>query len=466
MSVIGLDLGTTRIKALLHDRFRDDHPVVAAPTPIIVSADGDLRDAEDVVRVAADCISGLVSALTDAERSRVEGVSIASLSEEMVLVGEDGLSIAAMPTWYATVMRDESRRAGLNPSFSWSKLRWARERLGTDVAERVRGTTSLAGYVAARFGAVAALSMEFSHASRTGFFDVVRGRWDEEVFAASGWSAGILPELVPSGTPLGGIAEERSVDWGIRADVAVAVAGHDHFCAAFAAGVRAPGQIFLSSGTSEAHVLLVDEITGLELPEHVQVGRFVDGRTFYLHGHLPSGHLHAHLEQLVGGRERLMELEREALGLPAGANGLEFVPSVGADPGYSVRGLSAHADAAAFIRAAQEGTAFAARGIDDGLAARVGAPTSLIVATGAATANPLWTRIRSAVSTAPLEVTHEPELTALGAAHVFRAVALGQDPEPVRRRRIESDAADVDAYRRLYADRSCNVDAADIRGES
>lgn len=466
MSVIGLDLGTTRVKALLHDTVRDDLRVVAAPTPIITSVDGDLRDAEEIVRVAADCIARLVSDLTDAERGRIEGISIASLSEEMVLVDECGLSIAAMPTWYATVMRDESHRAGLNPSFSWSKLRWARERLDAASSERVRGTTSLAGYVAARLAQATTLSMEFSHASRTGFFDVARGCWDEETFAASGWSVSILPELVPSGTPLGEIAAEPSAAWGIPAQAVVAVAGHDHFCGAFAAGVRSSGQIFLSSGTSEAHVLIVDDIEGLDLPEHIQVGRFVDGRSFYLHAHLPSGHLHGHLEQLVGGRDRLAELEEQALSEPVGADGLEFVPSVGADPGYRVRGLSAHAGAASFVRAAQEGLAFAAQELDESLVKRAGTSASLIVATGAATTNTLWIRIRSAVGIAPLEAVQESELTALGAAQVFRAVALAQHTDPAPRWRIDGDPADADAYRRLRDSRTRTADtASDLRGE-
>lgn len=449
MSVIGLDLGTTRVKALLHDQERDDLPVIAAPTPVIPSPHGDLRDADEIVRTAGECIGRLLAQLSESERARIEGIGIASLSEEMVLIDESGRSVAAMPTWYATVMREESQRAGLNPSFSWSKLRWAREHLSTEAADSVRGLTSLAGYVAARLVGRAAMSMEYSHASRTGFFCADEGRWDERILEDSGWPAAILPELVPSGTALGTVVAAQSETWGIPPQTSVAVCGHDHFCAAFAAGVRRPGEIFLSSGTSEAHVVVVDDIAGLDVPEHVQVGRFVDGRSFYLHAHLPSGHLHAHLEQLVGGRERLDELEQQALAEPIGANGLEYTPRVGADPGYSVRGLSAHAGAAAFVRAAQEGMAAAAYGLDVDLVAHAGTSASIIVATGAATADPLWKRIRGALGAAPLEIVQEPELAALGAAHVFRAVALSQDPKPVSRVPVSGEPHEIEAYRRL-----------------
>lgn len=453
MSVIGLDIGTTRIKALLHDEQRPDLPVAAAQTPVIASPDGDLRDAEAVVHVARECIAQLVAPLSAAERSRVDGIGIASLSEEVVLTDGFGLSVAPMPTWYATVMRDESERAGLNPSFSWSKLRWAREHLPAEAVDAVRGVTSLAGYVAARLAADATPSMEYSHASRTGFFAVDERRWDAQVFETSGWSAALLPELEPSGSVLGAVAAECRSAWGIPATAAVAVCGHDHLCAAFAAGVRRPGRIFLSSGTSEAHLLLVDDVGGAQVPEHVQIGRFVDDRSFYLHAHLPSGHLHAHLTQLTGGAERLAELEHQALDEPIGANGLVCTPRVGADPGYSVRGLSAHAGAASFVRAAQEGMALAAWDLDEALAAHAGETASLVIATGAATANPLWRRIRASAGVAPLEVTEEPELTALGAALVFRAVVLGEDPEPVRRVSIAGEPDETEPYRRLRSAR-------------
>lgn len=454
MSVIGLDIGTTRIKAVLHDLARDDVPVVAVSTPVIRSPHGDLRDAEAVTRAAIDCISRLVEGITQADRARIVGIGIASLSEEVVLRDEQGRSVAPLPTWYATVAGDASARAGLNPSFSWAKLRWAREHLPSDAVDAVRGFTSLAGHIASRLTGGAAPTMEHSHASRTGFFQLEESCWDEGVFESTGWPADLLPPLVTSGTSSGRVDRELCEWWRIPRDTAVAVAGHDHLCAAFAAGVRRPGQIFLSSGTSEAHVLLLDEIAGVELPAHVQVGRFVDGRSFYLHAHLPSGHLHAHLEQLVGGGARLADLERQALAEPVGASGFEFVPRVGADPGYSVRGMSAHAGPAAFIRAAQEGLSLAARDLDESLLRLGRTSATTVVATGAATANSLWLRIRGAVGVAPVEVVEEQELTALGAAHVFRYAVLSQDVVPARHRRIEVDGNDVRSYERLRAARA------------
>lgn len=460
MSVIGLDIGTTRIKALLHQLDRDDPLVVAAPTPITPSRHGDLRDAEAVVQVARSCVSQLMARIPDALRAEVEGIGIASLSEEMVLIDEYGRSVAPTPTWYATVVRDASARAGLNPSFSWSKLRWARESLDSHAQAAVRMVTSLGSYVAARIAGDSVPAVEYSHASRTGFFDVEASQWDAAAFESTGWPATMLPPLVASGTALGSVSAELRQGWGMPERARVAVSGHDHFCAAFAAGLRGPGQVFLSSGTSEAHVVLVNDISGLELPEHVQFGRFIDGRAFYLHAHMPSGHLHAHLEQLVGGRQRLAEFERQALSEPVGSGGLEFTPGLGADPGYSVRGLSAHASGAAFIRAAQEGLALAARHLDENLVDLSGVPAKEVVATGAATGNPLWSRIRGAVSIAPLEVAQETELTAVGAAHVFRRFVLGQDPDPVRRRRVAVHPGEVRAYERLREGR--RADHADF----
>src|SRR5690606_39250920 len=155
--------------------------------------------------------------------------------------------------------------AGLNPSFSWSKLRWAREHLPVDAVERVRRITTLGSYVTARLAGDAVPAIDHSHASRTGFFDIRTARWMPRLVETSGWAADLLPPLVGSGTVLGALADELRAVWRVRA-LPVAVSGHDHFCAAFAAGVRGTGQLFLSSGTSEAHVLLIDSAPDRDLP--------------------------------------------------------------------------------------------------------------------------------------------------------------------------------------------------------
>lgn len=451
MSVIGLDIGTTRIKAVLHDIERDSLPIAAVLTPVIASPHGDLRAAEDVVRAAVDCITELLAGLPPAERARIEGIGVASLSEEIVLINDRGRSVAAMPTWYTAVMQAESERFGLNPSFSWSKLRWASEYLDADAAAAVRGLTSLGSYVSARLARGATAAIDYSHASRTGFFSIEKSRWDVALFETTGWPGELLPPLVSSGTMLGSVDPSLRERWGMEAAATVAVAGHDHFCAAFAAGVREPGQLFLSSGTSEAHVLLIDDATDLVLPPHVQLGRYVDGRSFYLHAHLPSGHLYSHLEKLAGGRERLAEIEAQALDEPVGASGIEFMPRVGADPGYSVRGLSARADAGSFIRAVQEGLAAASRNLDSELESLSGTTASSLVATGVATSNALWTQIRGALSLAPLRVVEEAELTALGAAHIFRWGDTGEVSPPVPHHSVENDPRVTAEYERLLA---------------
>ncbi|MFP3394180.1 hypothetical protein SB782_35990, partial [Brevibacillus sp. SIMBA_076] len=79
----------------------------------------------------------------------------------------------------------------------------------------------------------------------------------------------------------------------------VVLAGHDHFCGAYGIGLRGGGGLYISAGTSEAHCLILDWLPDGELPDGVGVGRFVDGRRFYLHAQLPSGHLYRHWTGLL-----------------------------------------------------------------------------------------------------------------------------------------------------------------------
>ena len=459
MIFLGVDIGTTRTKALLFDAEAGTRDVVARPTPVVESSEGDLRDADAVLRVVVETVGAVLARLTPAERDRVAGIGVTSLSEEVVLLDLHDTPLGPMPTWYnQQAGRQAAGRAGVDPSFSWAKLRWAFEALEDAgrafpgaTTDDVRTITTLNGYIAGRLLGAGPFSVDHSHASRTGFFDVRDARWITDVFASTGWPVSVLPDLVPTGTVVGTVDHALAQTWGIPATTAVALAGHDHFCGAYGIGARGDGEIFLSAGTSEAHCLIVDRVPEGPLPAEVGVGRFVDGERFYLHRQLPSGHLYRHWRSLLGLDRQPQEEEGAALAArPIGSRGAVLVPGEDTDNRSWLLGLPADADAPLVLRALFEGLACAALRLDRHLAELSHREVTAVIAAGLPCQSPAWQEIRGHLSAAPLAISMETEAPALGAAFLAQRAVTGVAAPAQASRPVQTDPSLLAAYRSVY----------------
>jgi xylulokinase len=448
MIFLGVDIGTTRTKALAYDADTGERLVAARPTPVVTSPSGDLRDADAVLRTVLDTVAEVIGRLTDEQRARVAGIGVTSLSEEVVLLRSDGAPLGSMPTWYNQhAGREAAAKAGLDPSFSWAKLHWAYDRLARSahpfdggVTSDVVAVTTLSGFVSDRLTGAGRFAVDHSHASRTGFFDIRDARWVPELFEETGWTASLLPPLVPTGASVGTLEPSLGARWGIPGSVSVALAGHDHFCGAFGLGVRGDGELYVSAGTSEAHCLIIDVLPDQPLPAEIGAGRYVDGERFYLHRQLPSGHLYQHWAGLLGTDGQPQEVESAAIAArPVGSDGAVLVPGVDTDTRSWLMGLRTDVDAPTVLRALFEGLACAALDIDDNLAAVSGRDISSVIAAGVPCRSDAWQEIRSHLAPAPLFISTETEAPALGAAllaqrSVTGASALAPPPIAVKTR--------------------------------
>jgi xylulokinase len=467
MSFIGIDIGTTRTKALLYDAESGTNAIVSEATPVVATALGDFRDPDAVVAVVLDCIGRLVADLSPSERERVGGIGVTSLGEEMVMLDNGGKSMGAMPAWHTVVGADRALARGMDPSLSWSKLAWAFEQIDSGESRVIDGlagfasrslgdvasVTTLNGFVAGNLGSATDYPIDHSHASRTGFFDVRAGTWQSDVFEETGWPTELLPALVPAGASVSTIDGELAVRWGISPTASVVLAGHDHFCGAYAIGVRGEGQLYISAGTSEAHCLVVDALPGGPMPANVGIGRFVDGERFYLHRQLPSGHLYRQWTSLLGlDSDESKRQESERLHAePLGSRGTMVLPGLDTDTRSSLVNLDPAATPHTILRALLEGLACAALHIDRELVELTHRPIVGAVASGIPCLNPLWQELRSQLAVAPLAISEQDEAPALGAALLCQRAVLGVETAPAAARPVPVEPGRASEYEALFA---------------
>jgi len=433
VSYLGVDIGTTRIKALLYET--GTGKVLAEGAAATPFSPGGMpgRDAEAVARTVLTVVAGTLAQGPSA--ASLAGIGVTSLSEEVVLVDESGRPAGPVIPWFDPRGSEYAADvppvlAGANPSFTVFKLRWLAQHRREE-ASRTRFLAGLSGYVLAHLTGAgpAGLTMDWSHASRSGFFDITGRSWIPEALEWAGFPARSLPRLVPPGSAVGTLSAELARAWGAPARVPVVSAGHDHFCGAFAAGARQPGQAYLSAGTSEAHLVLCDQPPPAVDPG-VDVGCYVDGQSYYVHRNLLSGRLYQEWTAALDLQDD-EELQSEMAALSPGPGGLRFLVSGRGEKAELVNPGS-ETNKAAILRAVQEGIAVAAGGVADLLADTSGRPVAEYLAAGPPTLQPLWRELRTGLGTARFRFVGQRETTALGAALLAQRAVEGTADSPVQ----------------------------------
>jgi xylulokinase len=433
MITLGIDVGTTHTKVLALDI--DGGLTLAlesAPTPVVRDAGGEAHRPGDVLETALELLTAVVRQLPDP--ASVEALCVASVGEEVVLLDAAGAPIGDAITWYdprglgeaAAFMAGPggdlplSRRWPPDATFSLFKLLWIRSHT-PEALECATTWTDLGDYVLHGLGAE--LVMDWSHASRAGAFDIVDRAWDPATIESA--ELGLdFPRLVPGRTVIGTLDQAVAGRLGLEPGIALVSGGHDHLCAAYGAGVRSTRELFLSAGTSEAHLSLLESPLEGESAQGVDQGCYVDGDTWYAHVNIHSGHFFQQWHALLfeGVDDEAMYTAVAA----ADSAGIRFDVTDDLRLGR-LDAVSYDADRAAIMRAVLEGLAGRSAAIIKRLEAAAGRPYEVVLTAGHPTRVPLWRELRRRAYDRPMARVTEPEITAFGAAVMAAHAVAGED---------------------------------------
>jgi sugar (pentulose or hexulose) kinase len=275
---LGLDLGTTRIKAVA---VRDEHLVVsyARPTPW---RDGELLR-EDLLRCAFEVVRTVISRTAEVPVA----LGITGMAETGFLEDETGAPIGTAVPWY-DARGDASALERLGPTFTratglpvsglCSAAMYAWMRHHRPGSERGTRWTGVPETVAAALTGLT--RTDPSLACRTGFYRL-DGEPAGDVLEALGAPGDLLPPVHALGAPgsLLPMEEAPRRSLGLASTIPVVIAGHDHIVAA--AVVTTGAELLDSTGTAEALVrsvapssvdILAAASSGLAVGHHVLPG--------------------------------------------------------------------------------------------------------------------------------------------------------------------------------------------------
>jgi sugar (pentulose or hexulose) kinase len=385
--LVGVDVGTTRVKAVAVDVRGVVRGEAAEPTPW--RRDGGHAEVEPAALVRH---ARRVAAKAAGTRGgAVLGIGVTGMAETGVLVDGRDRPLAPAIAWHdprgdvATIARElgtgpfqATTGLPLTTLPTLAKLLWLR-RSHPETGRAVR-FYSVAEWVVRRLGG--APVTELSLASRTGLLDIGRARpWDAALDLLDG--PRLLDDAVVAGTPAGRV----SADEGVLRGAVLTVAGHDHQVAAYGVGAATDGALFDSLGTAEALVRTVrpplpgQRVAALAA-QGISVGwGVVAGHLCVLAG-IPTG---LTLNRIAGMLGAVTGAERRALGEQA----LAVPPDQPAprlvdlgDDGFGILDITDGVTPALLWRAAADALAEHAQRVLDRIDALTGPHSDVVVAGG------------------------------------------------------------------------------------
>lgn len=447
MAILGIDLGTTHLKAGVFAV--DGRPLAIArrPTPSRQSPTGYIH------YEPGEWLEAVFSALEEAIHAagvRIEAVGAASTAESGLFVDRfSGEPLSPFLPWYDTSAAGQAEtigrmddpfgrflRFGIQPSFkvSLARILWLVEN-GLLVKSRRAIWLSAADYFIYRL--TGAAITDPSLACRTYAYRIDAGQWDGAWLKSLDLDVELFPQVLPTGVPAGktrGLARR-----GLADGLPASVCGHDHICASFAAGLDGPETIFDSIGTAETVTgLLAKHAMGqAEYESGLSFGCYaLPGRLYWLGGLSTSGGAVAWMNGLQADPHldlaRLDGLLEDGLRPPPDLIFLPYMegsgsPHTNQDVRGAFLGLDRRHTFTDLYHAVLAGTACEMEFIKAAGEAVTGVQAASILAAGGGAGSRVWLQIKANLCGCGVTIFPVQEATLLGAA-VLAGVGAGIYP--------------------------------------
>jgi xylulokinase len=438
MTYLGLDIGTSSVKALLVDEAQRVVAVgnaaleVSRPHPLWSEQDPEAWWQGTLAAVAE------VRAAAPAAWRRLAGIGLSGQMHGATLLDAAGRVLRPAILWNdgrsgaecAELHRnvpDLTARAGniAMPGFTAPKLLWL---LHYEPAVFAATRTVLLPKDYVRYRMTGAFVSDMSDAAGTLWLNVAARAWDDELLAATGLDRSHMPALVEGSAVSAHLSAGLASDWGV-ASVPVAGGGGDNAASAVGIGAVRPGEGFLSLGTSGVVFAVTDRyVSAPERTLHAFC-HAVPGRWHGMSVILSAAAALAWIAEVVGETDigaLLVEAEVWAANAAHRAHAPVFLPYLSGertpynDPAANgvFAGLRAGHGRAALVYAVLEGVAFAlADGLDVLKAA--GAPLDSCMLVGGGARSRFWGQMLADVLAIPLQLPEGAETgAALGAARL------------------------------------------------
>ena len=468
---LGVDLGTSSVKALLLDARQ--RVVAAAEAPLSVDAPAAERREQNPEHwwVALTAAVDELGWRHPRELSAVEGIGLSGQMHGAVLLDSSRRVLRPCILWNDGRAAEECRLleqefprlaavAGNRamPGFTAPKLLWVRRHEPEIFA---RTSKILLPKAWLRLRLCGEMIEDMSDASGTLWLDVERRDWSDEALAATGLDRDAMPELVEGSHPAGRLRRELAERWGMARPPLIAGGAGDNAATATGLSAVKPGDAFVSLGSSGVFWATTGRFTPYPQAGVHAFCHALPGLWHQMSVTLSAASALSWWAGMTGGTEAELLAEVGDPGFPGESLFLPYLagertPHNDASLRAGFAGLSHASVRRDLTRAVMEGIAFSIRdGLDALRASGTSIDTAAVVGGGSRSA--AWVGMLSCVLDMPLHrIEGGEQCAAFGAARLARLAVTGESVSEVCRARavLESfapEAARRDAYAQQLA---------------
>ena len=443
---VGLDLGTSGVRALLVDA--DGAAVAVADAGLSVShphPGWSEQDPADWIAASEQALASLVEQAPDA-MAQLRGIGLSGQMHGATLLDAEGAVLRPCMLWNDTRSHAQAAKLDANPDFpkisgnivfpgfTAPKVMWVAENepeIFAQVAKVLLPKDYLSYWLTGR------AASDMSDSAGTSWMDVGARAWSEDLLKGSGMRADQMPDLIEGTDIVGTIRPELAKALGLPADVQVVAGGGDNAASACGVGALGEGDGFVSLGTSG--VLLAARDGFAPSPESA-VHTFchaIPGTWYQMGVILAATDCLNWLASVTGVKPAELTAELGETITEPGA--VRFLPYLSGERtphnDSAVRGsfinLSIGTKRSDLARAVLEGVSFALRDNLEALKS-TGARLDRVLAIGGGAQSRYWIELLATVLNMPVDLPERGEFgAALGAARLAICGITGAAPETV-----------------------------------
>jgi len=428
---IGVDLGSTNLKAALYDENLACIDQKGAPVVYIRQGEFIEFDAKKYF----ESLTQILRELMAAHPGKVAQIAFTGQAESLVCLGADGEPVHNAISWMDERSGAEceildklfsSRQChritgqqAVLPTWPATKILWLK-RNKPEVFNRVATYMLLKDYIV--YCLTGKKCADMSIATFSFYFDIYGKCYWKQMLSAIGITDSQLPELIEPCTVVGTLTPDAAAATGLSVETKVNTGTLDHFAGMIGTGNTAPGGMTLSTGTTMVLTAMTD---GIPDPD-------CDMALHY--GFLPDSYIMLPVMESGGvcldwfRRTCMNNMDYDTLNqelLQAPDTGLLFLPYlVGTNAPEFDReatgvffGLRQEHTNIQMAKAVMEGVCFVLRKNCDDILSK-GTKISSIVATGGGAKSPVWCQLQADITGMPVEVPAVTEAGCLGAAMI------------------------------------------------
>lgn len=261
MSLLGLDVGTTGTKAVAFDLSGNILTSSYREYPLIYLQPGWIELDANVVWNAV--LEVLKEVANKTKHDPVSALAVSSQGEAATPISENGEILynsivsfdtrtASLVKWWQKGLDKEKilKITGmpLHGMYTISKIIWMKKHR----PEVYKKTWKFLCYEDfANYKLTGIPVIDYSLASRTMAFDIIKKKWSKEILEKAGVCQNLLSDVKPSGEIVEKINKKIAGIIGFSSDVKIVTGGHDQPCGALGSGVIKSGFVMDATGTVE-----------------------------------------------------------------------------------------------------------------------------------------------------------------------------------------------------------------------